>query len=87
MSESVLKAALAAKAGRDAERAERLLRLNEVLSRVGVSRSTWYAWIADGSAPAPVQLSANLSAWPESAVSAWIELRIATSRAAKHGAK
>ncbi|MGQ0698263.1 MAG: helix-turn-helix transcriptional regulator [Panacagrimonas sp.] len=87
MDQTGLAAAHTAKATRDTDRAERLLRLNEVLSRVGVSRSTLYAWISDGAFPAPVRLSQHLSAWPESSVSAWIELRIATSRAAKHGAK
>lgn len=86
MSNTGLEAAQAVKVVRDSERAERLLRLREVLSRVGVSRSTLYAWIAAGTFVAPVRLTEKLSAWPESAVADWIEQRIAAGTA-KPGAK
>ncbi len=52
-----------------------LLRLPEVLRRVGASRSWLYAAIAAGSFPAPVRLGANAVAWREDEVTAWIETR------------
>jgi prophage regulatory protein len=52
---------------------ERLLRLPEVLSRVGVSRATLYRWEAAGKFVPRVKLSGGVSVWPESKVQAWIE--------------
>lgn len=40
-----------------------LLRLPDVLSVVGVGRSTWFAGVKEGRYPQPVQLSARLRAW------------------------
>ena len=36
--------------------AERLIRINDVLARVPISRSSWYAGIKDGRFPPPVKL-------------------------------
>ena len=44
---------------------ERLLRLNQVLARVPISRATWYAGIRDGRFPPPVKLGVRISAWRE----------------------
>ncbi|MGE4126379.1 MAG: helix-turn-helix transcriptional regulator [Pusillimonas sp.] len=40
-----------------------LLRLNEVLSIVPVSRSSWYAGMKSGQYPASVRVSARRVAW------------------------
>lgn len=45
---------------------ETLLRLPEVLRRYPVSRSTWYEGVKRGRYPAPVKLSARISAWRKS---------------------
>jgi len=54
---------------------ESFLRISEVLSRVGVSRSTWLHWVKIGAAPRPVRLgpSGHLVAWLESEMRAWME--------------
>jgi len=39
------------------------LRLPDVLKRVPVSRSTWWAGIKSGNYPKPVKLSTRTSAW------------------------
>lgn len=52
---------------------DRLIRLPEVLSRVGVKRSTWYARLAAGTAPQPVHLGPRVVAWRESQINEWIE--------------
>ena len=54
----------------------RLIRLPEVISRVGLARSTIYLRINDGSFPAPVKLGARSVAWLESAVDEWISDRL-----------
>ena len=55
---------------------ERLLRFPEVQSRVGLSKSTIYAAVRQGTFPAPMKLSRRAVCWPASAVEAWIQQRI-----------
>ena len=56
-----------------------ILRLPDVISRTGLSRSTIYARVRDGNFPAPVHLGARSVGWPEHEINAWVEDRI-TSR-------
>lgn len=58
-----------------AGKAERILRRREVLARVGISQSTLYAWMADGTFPRPVALGAKMVGWKESEIDFWIESR------------
>ncbi|HVN96512.1 MAG TPA: AlpA family phage regulatory protein [Syntrophorhabdaceae bacterium] len=44
----------------------RFLRLPQVLERIPVSKSTWWAGIRKGIYPKPVKLSVRTSAWKES---------------------
>jgi prophage regulatory protein len=60
-----------------------LLRLNEVLQRVKLGKSTVYKMIARGEFPAPKQLTANRSVWLESEIEQWLEFRLA--RGGVHG--
>jgi prophage regulatory protein len=59
---------------------ESILRLPQVKERVGLSRSTIYARIAEGIFPGPINLGGNSVGWIDSEVSAWIAERIAASR-------
>ena len=55
---------------------ERYLRLKEIVAPYGflsISRSSWYAGIANGRFPAPIKLSARTAIWKYSAVVAAIE--------------
>lgn len=54
---------------------ERILRLNEVKARVGLSTSTLYAWIANGTFPKSINLGNRSVGWLESDISAWIKSR------------
>lgn len=51
---------------------DRLLRLPQVLERVGLSRPTLYRRIEAGEFPKQIKLGTS-SAWPESEVSAYVE--------------
>ncbi len=53
----------------------RLLRLVEVRSRTGLSRSTIYRLAAEGRFPAPVKLTAHASAWREDEIEDFIASR------------
>ena len=51
---------------------ERIIRLNTVLVRTGLSRSTLYRKIAEGTFPAQVRISVHGAGWHESAINRWI---------------
>lgn len=55
---------------------ERLLRLPEVESLVGMRKSSIYGAMRRGEFPAPVKLSRRAVCWPASAIDAWIAERI-----------
>jgi prophage regulatory protein len=51
---------------------DRILRLNAVRERTGLSRSTLYRKIADGSFPKQIAISTRCTGWRESAVERWL---------------
>lgn len=51
---------------------ERIIRLKTVLARTGLSRSTVYRKIAEGTFPPQVRISIHGAGWHESAIDAWI---------------
>ena len=55
---------------------KRLIRIKEVCRVTGLSKSTLYAKIADGSFPRSVQLTERCVAWNEADIEAWIQERI-----------
>jgi prophage regulatory protein len=59
-----------------------ILRRRQVEARVGLSRSTLYALIAEGLFPEPIHLSAQAVGWLEHEVDSWLEERIRATRAA-----
>ncbi|USE81132.1 AlpA family phage regulatory protein [Cupriavidus gilardii] len=58
---------------------ERILRLPEVQQRIGLSRSSIYARIQEGSFPRPIKLG-HASGWIETEVHAWIVRQIEQTR-------
>lgn len=59
-----------------------ILRLPTVKARTGLSRSTIYLRIAEGSFPPPVSLGGRAVGWIEAEVSDWLTGRIEASRKA-----
>ena len=51
---------------------ERIIRLRTVLCRTGLSRSTIYRKIAEGTFPAQLKISTNETGWHESDINRWI---------------
>ena len=51
---------------------ERIIRLKTVLDRTGLSRSTIYRKIAEGTFPAQLKISTNGAGWRESDINRWI---------------
>jgi len=51
---------------------EKIIRIKTVLARTGLSRSTLYRKIAEGTFPCQVKISVHGAGWRESAVNHWI---------------
>ena len=51
---------------------DRIIRIKTVLSRTGLSRSTLYRKIGEGTFPHQVQISINGAGWYESDINLWI---------------
>ena len=64
-----------------------LIRLPAVKERTGLSRSTIYNRISQGTFPRPVGLGGRAVGWLQSEVEAWIEQRVSESRAAANGVR
>jgi prophage regulatory protein len=59
---------------------EKIIRLQAVKARCGLSRSTLYNRMAAGEFPSSVALGARSVGWVESEINAWITARINASR-------
>jgi len=59
-----------------------LLRLPEVVGRVGFGKSTIYALIKRGQFPSPIALGTRARAWISTEVDGWIARRIVETRGA-----
>jgi len=55
----------------------RILPIEEVLNRTGLSRRTLYNEISEGRFPKPVQLTARRVGWPEIEIEAFLTDKIA----------
>lgn len=51
---------------------DRIVRLKTVLARTGLSRSTLYRKIAEGTFPAQIKISVHGAGWRESSINTWI---------------
>lgn len=77
---SVGLAAVTPPASYEAQNPIRILRLPEVMARVGICRASIYLRIADGSFPKQISLGARAVGWLESDIDAWLAARIAARR-------
>ena len=57
-----------------------IIRRKQVEARTGLSRSTIYLRIAQGTFPAPVNLGSRAVGWVQSEIDHWLAARIAESR-------
>ena len=51
---------------------DRILRIRTVMNRTGLSRSTLYRKISDGSFPRQVRIGEHSAGWRESAINLWM---------------
>ncbi len=62
-----------------------ILRLPAVKARTGLSRSTIYLRISEGSFPKPVSLGGRAVGWVEAEVNEWLDEQIKQSRLSSTG--
>ena len=55
---------------------DRIVRLKTVLARTGLSRSTIYRKIAEGTFPVQLKINTNGTGWHKSAFNRWIADRV-----------
>ena len=60
-----------------------ILRLPTVKARTGLSRSSIYQRVTDGSFPRPISLGARAVGWVESEIEGWISQKITESRGSR----
>lgn len=51
---------------------DRIVRMNTVLARTGLSKSTIYRKIAEGTFPPQLKISTNGAGWRESDINRWV---------------
>ncbi len=56
---------------------DRIVRLNTVLTRSDLSRSTIYRKIAEGTFPPQIRISVNGAGWRESDINRWVANAVA----------
>ena len=56
----------------------RILPIQQVIDRTGISRRTLYTEISEGRFPKPIQLTSRRVGWPEDDVEAWLKGKIAS---------
>jgi prophage regulatory protein len=59
----------------------RILRLPDVKTRTGLSRSSIYKFVSAGMFPAPIRIGTRAIGWLDDEVEAWMLARIHSSRA------
>ena len=61
-----------------------ILRLPSIKTRTGLSRSTIYLRISEGSFPRSISLGGRAVGWIEAEIDEWLEQQIEASRKAEH---
>jgi prophage regulatory protein len=64
-----------------------ILRRKQVEARTGLSRSTIYQRVADGTFPKPVNIGVRAVGWVESEVTDWLNSQVQQSRSSTSTAK
>ena len=55
---------------------ERFIRLDELISKTGLGRSTIYIMMDNGEFPKPINLTSNKVAWLQSEINNWMQSKV-----------
>lgn len=67
-----------------AEKIDRFMRIDEVLSTTGLGRNTVYRRMREGTFPKQVKLGPNTVAWRQSEISSWMDSLAASNENLVH---
>jgi prophage regulatory protein len=59
---------------------KKLIRIESVINKTGLAKSTVWAWVKENRMPAPIKLSARVTVWNESELDEWIDLQMQGGR-------
>ena len=51
------------------------IRLQDVMRKTGIAKSTIWLWVKEDKFPKPIKLSSRITVWDESEIENWIELK------------
>ena len=52
------------------------LRDKQIIQHLGIGRSTWWRWVNEGAAPAPIRLGKNTTVWRAEDIRAFVDARM-----------
>jgi len=55
-----------------------LLRIQDVMKKTGIAKSTIWLWVKENKLPKPIKLSPRITVWDENEIDKWIELKKVT---------
>lgn len=55
---------------------KRFIRINEVINKTGIARSTIWLWVSENKFPKPIKLSPRITVWEEDEIEDWINKKI-----------
>ena len=53
-----------------------MLRINDIVKKTSLGKSTIWQWVGEGKFPKPIKLSKRIRVWKESDIDEWIESKI-----------
>ncbi len=53
-----------------------LLRIDDVVKKTSIGKSTIWVWVKEEKFPKPIKLSERISVWKESDIDEWVESKI-----------
>jgi prophage regulatory protein len=59
---------------------DRMIRMKEVVKKIGLCRATIYAMISRGEFPRPIRIGERATGWSESELEAWLARRAAARK-------
>jgi prophage regulatory protein len=65
----------------------KILRLADVMSKTGLSKTSIYEFVTKGEFPRQIKLGPRSAGWIEAEIDAWLKSRIEKSRSVGGGAK
>lgn len=50
----------------------KFLRINQIVEKTGIAKSTIWLWVSEGKFPKPIKLSPRITVWEEEKIEKWM---------------